>query len=839
MPIDIKQHYPVQAPIASEGGNGTSARVSSKQINIDFNKKPELEQLIKQLNITKDMLVQILARNPGFLNMSEIEQRNFIAKTFSQTEEPVDPSINQELPHGEKSENFDFKNYFTKSHKEQFDIYATELAKNKFLHGNPPKTEAEWKALGDGQIQLINAEKASVNKAEKSGTYSKDGLEYFFQQRMIALQTANEKGMSIDQFNALSEKQKAELKHDYIFNMPEESLSESLQKYLNEQELMSAAVIDACRKNGEDWGNGEYILNSYELKEHAQHLGKSLIEIQYDYLKGKAEKGIISDDEKARLEGLDKIINTPAGKQILEYLDNPQNYGRMDELKNSSFGQDWENVQTASSEDKIMILDNYIKEKCKNLSPEDKATFMNELISELAADDPLLANGLAGLCLKGLSAKEQKAFINNDTGLAQEFSAINVNELTPEMQPYLAEHQKAMRKENPDRANALACTVLKVADEQGLLSTSKIYSGFGSKEVEDAHVNASYDEQRVGAKTQKTMQTNTYNYSNDETAKAAAIRIDEAYKENQVDLTRTAVRRKVVANAMNENGTMTRCDKDNQTEMFRIFKNRFEQDDYSKDEAITQLNTLSDQIQNCDKDNQLDMHNEIMGSKYSEVQEHAAGNIKNYDSSVQEKAMDSVYKSGNQKAIDKAVENMTSYKSDDVKKQELGRVFGEHCAQIADEKDLKERFLGGELTLQEISQLPASKRREYYVNLFKKATPAQKLAWLSKMPDGTQKKTVYTFIALYDSNLLNSMIENGKGLEMFNICSDVAAKNKIFTIMKRSETPEVQDQCEQIKNNPRNASFFTGQSEPKITENPRNPEEYDIYKKDKSGILLG
>lgn len=146
--------------------------------------------------------------------------------------------------------------------------------------------------------------------------------------------------------------------------------------------------------------------------------------------------------------------------------------------------------------------------------------------------------------------------------------------------------------------------------------------------------------------------------------KDISIRLPEAYKENQENAVRSFIQDKEVALYMNKQNILHKFDKDNQLGIFKIYQNRFEQNDFDRDETISNLNHLSDQIKDCDKNNQLEMHNDIMSSKYSEVQTHAAGNIKSYDPSVQADAYETVFASGNQKAVEVAFQNLQTAPSE-------------------------------------------------------------------------------------------------------------------------------------------------------------------------------
>lgn len=72
---------------------------------------------------------------------------------------------------------------------------------------------------------------------------------------------------------------------------------------------------------------------------------------------------------------------------------------------------------------------------------------------------------------------------------------------------------------------------------------------------------------------------------------------------------------KLATEAANKSEVVTRMAKENQTDAFKVMKSNIEEQYDNDEEAIEQLNTLSDQISKSHKDNQLDMHNEIMHVK--------------------------------------------------------------------------------------------------------------------------------------------------------------------------------------------------------------------------------
>lgn len=264
-------------------------------------------------------------------------------------------------------------------------------------------------------------------------------------------------------------------------------------------------------------------------------------------------------------------------------------------------------------------------------------------------------------------------------------------------------------------------------------------------------------------------------------------------------------------------------------------------------DAIKYSNALSDQIQYCDKDNQLAMHNEMMTSKYSEVQQHVAGNIKNYDPTVQADALSTVYRSGNEKAIATAVNDvLPAIKSPDAQQIALKQAVME-LAGIADDSEIQAKFANGTLSKAEIAQLSSSERREYYVRLFDSATPAEKIKYLKSIPNGRSRQTVYNLIGTYYKNTFKSLIESDVSTAeaMFNMGLKADLQNMICeTIMFKAETnPSFKFLRDRLNLN-NTKDFASAETEPVTAKTINNfsvPMKFDtkeIFKKDKQGRIL-
>ena len=237
---------------------------------------------------------------------------------------------------------------------------------------------------------------------------------------------------------------------------------------------------------------------------------------------------------------------------------------------------------------------------------------------------------------------------------------------------------------------------------------------------------------------------------------------------------------------------------------------------FDDDDAIKIQSVLADQVEKAHKDNQLAMHEEIMKSEYSEVQERAAANIKNYDHSVQSQAIDVVYESGNSNAVKAVVENLEKMPPD-IQKNEVSRLIGEIVLNGAvTEGNLNVKLMGGELTARDLSKLTASQRKEYFLKQFEDAPPAKKLEILMKMAssmNGIHQRTIYTVIARFSPSLLKGMVDRGMGKTMLEAGLPIDAVNKIIGIMKTSTNNEVIAQLQELKQDSSFAKYFADEKD--------------------------
>lgn len=880
--VKINQTGGAQDRSVANAGTSTSGNVSIFQNNDEA-----VKQLCNKLQISKEQLGILLGLYPDFYTLDPAKQAEIVKNNVTslsvnnETDKDVNITNSNDKPNSSDAGNvdkpevneqpaFNHKEFSNLSVQEKVNVYALELAKNKFLYqGDNKKSIEDWNSLSDDERNsLVKNEFEALTKDKSKDLYDEKDISTYFNSKMTKLQTANYLEENIDDFSKSEGKFIAASKHDYLFSLDKENLSKGQNAYIENQYVLSKAVIQACKDKGDktyadgvDYNLAEDEINAKFGKDGILN-GTTKIEVQMKYLQDKLNKGIRLDEtEQAQYNRLNKFINSEPGKAYLDTVkymsSHPEeqvNYGRLDALKKSEFGKDFE--AAGNTEDRAFVAKAYLKKATANLSPEDKARFINEFKTELMndANNAELISDIYSYVIETSDDKTQTVLAQEtkSSGSA-DLNAMNAGKFRGEALISLAITHEEMLKDDPDHAEMLAKGTMGNLDDAKFKIVSHIYAGSKSIKIQNDHVDRAYGAEDVNV--QKEALTNTNNLSALEVRIKAGLRLDEAHKDNQIPLTEEFSQDKEVAKAMNEDGTIIRYDKDNIATASHILRTRFEQDDFSKDEAVNQLNILADNIKEVKyADVQLEMHNDIMQTKYSEVQEHVAGNIKDYDPTVQTKALETVLASGNEKAIDAAAESIKY--SPDCVKSEMAEVVAAYASnnaikadsaileQFADaiaaqNKTIQEKIASGQvLSESELSTLSIAERRDYLTSFFKKLPVDKKIKLLASMPD-SQKKTVYTLIARTDSTLFNAIIrDKDRADQLLSMGLPEDVNNKIKNVVSFLAVSDIGYQNIAAKYE---IEYDNDSNKTKNTAYTTMPQDFDtkeIYKKDKLGNIL-
>lgn len=387
-----------------------------------------------------------------------------------------------------------------------------------------------------------------------------------------SIKAANYANIDFEEFKNLKSIEQEDIIYNYLVNIDESNLSDNQKEYIKEHKLIAKVLSDRLNKEkniiSDDINEN---MSPSAIEKYCEDLGVTKWELLIDakrYLLdndktlSKAQKKEIRHEIK-HLRKADALENAVKKRPI-------EGYGRLEEFNNTT-GINIINSPDYSIDQKVDKLLSYMDSTFgeldnKNLSREERRQILkarSEFISDIIAEDGRLGYELQSAYLRSCNKHDQKEIAGLDVGYTQEANAVAVNDFEPEVATVVAQTQKEIAKTDAERAADLASATLDFADNEHLQATSETYAGFGIKEVEDKHVEVALDKERVDAETQKIMLENTFKYSNDETAKNTGVRLDEAYKENQLDLYNSASQRQVVKEAMTENGTYSRLSSSN------------------------------------------------------------------------------------------------------------------------------------------------------------------------------------------------------------------------------------------------------------------------------------
>ena len=807
----------------SEQKTSATQTVSNTSANTESNSSVEQSQTTSQASqaTTSQATPQTTSQ------ASQATTSQATPQTTSQASQAAQTTTSQAT-----QENFNHKEFSTLSKEEKEKVLILELAKNKFIYGDSSKkrTIEDWNALSPEEQQSLidditrqfGAIKEKFPNAEDS---DKDGKK--FDWAMTVLQAANENSQNFKDFiegYTDADERYLSAYHDYIFNVDPSMRSESQNKYIERQEFTSSAISYALN----DSNDFVLILSPTQVKEKLEELGKTKEQVELEYLKSKGDK--LTSKEANKKELLEKIVkrNENTIEEIEARAKDPSkrvDYGILKGMQDTKYGKDFNAAQTPEA--KIKVLFKYMDEMTKDMNVDSKVQFMKQMLDELY-NDPSNLEVINKLYIKMLFVNGAKERIAAQTdGVMPELNAANIDAYgdDPKCLKTMQEAQNKIAENDKERAVNLKLKTMENATDSQNVVLSEQYSGDESldvqRQVKECALKAEKSEHQIA------IVNNIKNNSADVVMAETAVRVDEFNVDVQADAVELLMENnQYVTKAVNESGVIAKLAKENQLRVVNNVKSNIEKLYSNDDEAIEQLNILSDQIKDLHKDNQLEAHTVMMSSKYSEVQEHTAKNICNYDPAVQSEAMDVVYQSGNTKAIQAAAEVINKMSSPNVQQTEIVRFAAEMALSNATDAEINAVISSGTLTAKEIRQLSSVEKREYFVKLFESAPPAKKIQMLMKFAELSglaNKRLIYTLIAR--TSMLTSVIESGMGETMLSAGLPVDAVNKILTVMKRSTNFQVKDQLEKVKQNSSYSQYFDKDELDEIKEKKEVPQD--------------
>ncbi len=257
-------------------------------------------------------------------------------------------------------------------------------------------------------------------------------------------------------------------------------------------------------------------------------------------------------------------------------------------------------------------------------------------------------------------------------------------------------------------------------------------------------------------------------------------------------------------------------------------------------------------MQDLDADEQLSMFNRTMGSKHDDVVNYGASNIDRLDPSVQSDALNSVYATGNDSAVEAAVESIANSPSADVVEKVMPVTVADAAVKTfennpeifdalevtASGKTIKEKIASGaRLTLHEYSSLTPAEKREYFMNFFKALSPNEKIKLIKSISSTSVRNNIYKMIARTNNDLFDRLIQDPSVAEVIYNMSNVpgSIKIKIEDVANRKylSNNAFKDMATESKDS---------RQEPNSTKNATSPinniASLELSKRDKYGNIL-
>lgn len=802
--------------------SSSGAKVDTIEKLTDAEIQQQIDELLENNNLKID---DCIAEIENFETLSLREQLDAIKKLVNPTENnnvqnSESANENKQIKNNSIKEKFSYSEYSKLDKNSKLNVVLEEFAKNQFIFGDKdnPKTEDEWNKLSqEAKNQYTNTVKqkilAIINKDNNNNEIDNlddiqkllhlddSTIETQIDRILTGIHASNSKGMNAVDFLKLSELQKDEEIHEYIVNLDidkESELSKYQKDYLNENKLISRAIVEYAKVHGmaDKFKDGTYVFTPVEIQKYLKEFKISKTDIQLEYLENnkKNDVNIIGDQKdyiEFKEEKFKELSNIKSVQNIVKDMPE-ENYGRLDEIK-SVLGQKFEKAKTNNAKATQLTL--YIKKNLSDKSPEEFAQYVAELMHDLQANDDTedLSLNVLQKVLKTATPEQRKALAGLENVRLQASVSTQANELDEETSKIKAQTDLKLNKKYPGKGTDIASLRIDNSDDEHVVFTSQIdLQGEKrlQKKISERAINAKKPEHQL------KIGTDVLKIADDDVAIDFGTQIDKTDKSVQIDLTKVAVERKPVHKAMIDDGTFVRFDEVNKSEAFKIVKDRTLSDDYSDDEAKTALKTLSDWI--GDKRNsaktQAAMHKEIMSldnSKYSEVIEHAAGNIKNYDPTIQNEAIESVVATGNTKAVETAYTNLAASPAVVQESAQLRQII-ETSLENKNIEELAQKIKSGApLTREEYNSLTEVQKQEYKAAYFKSLSPAKQVEIMTKISDVNTKKAMFKKVAQYSPNLLKSIIEHDAESAEF-VYNMHIADDLVLSVAKRKSASVIQ-----------------------------------------------
>ena len=711
---------------------------------------------------------------------------------------------------------YDLASYEKLSEAEMMKRFTEEYAKNKFMHSSkPPKTLEEWNAQ-DRTKEIQTAKKEIDTKGAK--VIARLALEDSDQNMdtknaiataMLALQVANSSETALKDLKKLPAGELQEMFHNFLSTRQQKGVSSKSEENLvktstsistaKKEALVSAGIIT------ED-SNLTYKELDKLCAENKINIGVAVKE----HLNHKIQNGeSLTDVEKIIHE---KIKDFPVEK----YPGLFSRFGETSKLKqmlNSDEELAAKLAEAKTPKEKQQIRMEFLRQK---LTDPKTGEINEELYMELFNDavecgSAFLDKSPAMKAFLEIGNKNTQSQIVNKKDIASLLLiADNVNSFNRENKELISQNSVGLEDSDPDVANILVQQLGKNTEDKDkdivLIPATMAKSAKIRRTATDAGMKI---ENKQGLTNfVKAVKSEAVKRNDNSELNHMVANLDEVHETNRLTTLEISTEgsAEVTQTAVKTHALSKLAAKD-QVEGYKTLQNRIENEKLFTDkEAIECGKQLAAQIKDCDKSNQLEMHNLTLQSKYTEVSEFAVQNISSYDESVQAQALQSSLnyadKTGNTKLKDIACEQvskLSKYAQNQISSNpELSsHVRAEMLAYEARHPEVSAEFYGqyaqdehairnpkkiSETTSEQNNdQTEKAEKIEKYKEEFKNASVAKKFRLIRKLQPEYQTK-FFDYISTYAPGLFTSLLQ-AKGVDIFKLGLSMDAKNKAMREM--------------------------------------------------------
>lgn len=867
----------------------------SKTVSVQMTDTNKLA-LLKKLNITLDQYNAIKAQNPNFDTLSPAEQYEIIDNFSVKTPTLVESKTEKQDAKVEKTststpEIKDIKaEYNKKDLVGKTEICYSEVARNIYIYGVKDKdkvianahSKEEWDKLSDeekkAEVEKVKTfiksdERLKNVKNKYDDKVPENTKEIVIDAIMRAIHAADAEGISFVDFMKKGEYERKELIERHLVNenkINPENLNKNDKEYLAQSKMLNSEVTKVVEKK-----TGQKLDNELDTGLYVKYYNLSEDELLHSALKEKVKNGEkLTDVEQKQYARYNEMMAEPSNQQIVKEA-KAQNILELDKEFNTLSAK-IKNGETLSPEERkaySILKETLNSEESKELRnfgklmPQPQTDYEKKVAADVENYKAQTKEYVHGSDLEagtviayignktdGMSKAEKTEYIAHFIRYNRSLSSSKIfarymkecPELAGRVETLLAASSNYTEMDATQRADFskakvkaansnnlyLKATGINSANTVSYVLAKPEYSSakFDEMKLENAESNAQINDTEV---LKNTTSANATIHDAETAVKAQACITNSDYFNDEVAIDTANKARDFVKGAQARVLNMT------------TDKNAAAAKYVAENDIIRTLHADAQAEAFDGTYNSINKH--FKGAEADKYSQSLTSQIKGLDAKAQVEALSTVYKSGNEKAIAVAAnEVLPAIKSPDAQQIALKQAVME-LAGISDNSDLQTKFANGTLTKAEIAQLSSTERRDYYVRLFDNATPMEKIEYLKSLPAGKSRQTVYNLIGTYYKNTFKTLVESDvtTAEAMYNMGLKTDLQNIVeATILFKAETnPSFKFLRDRLHLGGEN-DLANAETEPVTAKTINNfsiPKDFDtkeLFKKDKNGIIL-